>query len=251
VNILAIIQARMSSSRLPGKVLLPLAGKPVLEHVVERLSICRTIDKIVVATTKESSDDLINIFCKKKNIACYRGSLDDVLDRYYQTAKSFNAKTIIRITADCPAIDPIVVDAVVSGFLSGNYDLYGLSGQFPDGLDCTVFSFVALEKAWKEAKLLSEREHVTPYIEKNPHLFKNGGLEYFKNLEAKRWTLDEPDDYEFLKRVFNILYSYEKPFYSYDILDLLVDNPKLESLNNKIIRNFGYLKSLENDGEIQ
>jgi len=144
VKVVAIIQARMSSSRLPGKVLMPLANKPVLAHIVERLSYCKMIEKIVVATTDEVSDDLVANYCANNNIDCYRGSLEDVLDRYYQTAKIHHADPIVRITGDCPVIDPVVVDAVITGYLSGECDFYGLGGEFPDGLDCTIFSFSAI-----------------------------------------------------------------------------------------------------------
>ena len=174
MTVVAIIQARMSSSRLPGKVLLPLVEKPVLAHVIERLSYSRLIEKIVVATSVDSSDDPIANFCRENHVLCFRGSLEDVLDRYYRAAIENHADSVVRITADCPVIDPVVVDAVITGFLSGNYDLFGLDGEFPDGLDCTVFSLSALKKARLNAKLKSEREHVGPYIENSPHLFQNG-----------------------------------------------------------------------------
>lgn len=251
MTVIAIIQARMSSTRLPGKVLMPLAGKPVLEHVVERLSYCRMIEKTIVATTVEQSDDPIMEYCSNNNIICYRGSLDDVLDRYYQTAKKYEANPIVRITADCPAIDPVVVDAVITGFLAGDYDLYSLGGEFPDGLDCSVFSFSAIEKAWNEAKLKSEREHVGPYIENNPQLFTNGSLKIFHGLSHHRWTLDEPEDYELLKIIFEKLYRKETPFLTNEILNLINENPKLLTLNQAIVRNEGYLKSLQNDGVIK
>ena len=247
VKVVAIIQARMSSSRLPGKVLMPLANKPVLAHIVERLSYCKMIEKIVVATTDEVSDDLVADYCANNNIDCYRGSLEDVLDRYYQTAKIHHADPIVRITGDCPVIDPVVVDAVITGYLSGEYDFYGLGGEFPDGLDCTVFSFSAIERAWKEAKLQSEREHVGPYIENNPHLFRNGALELFQGLAQHRWTLDEPNDYELLSKIFNELYQPNSPFLTHDILQFIQNNPKLSAINSKIVRNEGYLKSLEED----
>jgi spore coat polysaccharide biosynthesis protein SpsF (cytidylyltransferase family) len=247
VKVVAIIQARMSSSRLPGKVLMPLANKPVLAHIVERLSYCKMIDKIVVATTNEVSDDLVADYCDNNNIDCYRGSLEDVLDRYYQTAKIHHADPIVRITGDCPVIDPVVVDAVITGYLSGEYDCYGLGGEFPDGLDCTVFSFSAIERAWKEAKLQSEREHVGPYIENNPHLFRNGALELFQGLSQQRWTLDELNDYELLSKIFNELYRLDSPFLTHEILQFIQNNPDLLAINSKIVRNEGYLKSLQED----
>jgi spore coat polysaccharide biosynthesis protein SpsF (cytidylyltransferase family) len=247
MKVVAIIQARMSSSRLPGKVLMTLAGKPVLAHVVERLSYCRMIDQVVVATTTESSADPVADYCADNNIDYYRGSLEDVLDRYYQVAKINHADPIVRITGDCPAIDPVVVDAVITGFLSGNYDLYGLGGEFPDGLDCTVYSFKALEKAWKEAKLQSEREHVGPYIEKNTQMFYNGALKIFYGLEQQRWTLDEPEDYILLSKIFDKLYRTDSPFLTHDVLQLLRADPELITINQNITRNEGYLHSLQND----
>jgi len=251
VTVVAIIQARMSSSRLPGKVLKPLAGMPVLGHVVERLSYCRMVDNIVVATSLEASDDLIEDYCKKINVNVFRGSLDDVLDRYYQAAKIYQADPVVRITADCPAIDPVVVDAVITGFLAGNYDLYGLGGEFPDGLDCSVFSFSAIERAWKEARLKSEREHVGPYIENNPDLFKNGALKLFHGLSNQRWTLDEASDYELLTKIFEKLYRKNSPFMTHEVLNLLKADSSLYSINNGIVRNEGYIKSLSNEGTVK
>jgi len=247
MKVVAIIQARMSSSRLPGKVLMPLVNKPVLAHVIERLSYCKMVEKIVVATTDENSDDPVADYCKNNNIDYYRGSLEDVLDRYYHAAKIYHADPILRITGDCPVIDPMVIDAVITGYLSGEYDCYGLGGEFPDGLDCTVFSFSAIEKAWKKAKLKSEREHVGPYIENNPHLFRNGALELFQGLSQQRWTLDEPDDYKLLTKIFNKLYRPDSPFLTYEILQLIKNNPNLLTINAQIVRNEGYLKSLQED----
>tara|TARA_B100000787_G_C16164879_1_gene283349 strand:+ start:685 stop:1440 length:756 start_codon:yes stop_codon:yes gene_type:complete len=247
MKVVAIIQARMSSSRLPGKVLMPLSNKPVLEHVVERLSYCKLIEKIVVATSTNTEDNQIFDYCTNNNIECYRGSLKDVLDRYYQAAKIHHADPIVRITADCPVIDPLVVDAVITGYLSGGYDLYGLGGDFPDGLDCTVFSFSAIEKAWKQSTLKSEREHVGPYIENNPHIFKNGSIKLFRGLSYLRWTLDEPNDYELLSIIFSKLYRDDSPFLTHEILQLIQNNPELSAINEQIVRNEGYLKSLQED----
>lgn len=248
MNIVAIVQARMSSSRLPNKVLLPLAGKPVLGHVVERLQHCERLNKIVVATSTDFSDDAITKWCLRNNINYYRGSLLDVLDRYYQAAFIYQADVVVRITADCPMIDPIIVDEVIEGFLAGDYDAYSLSGDFPDGLDCQVFRFDAIAKAWKGATLPSEREHVGPYIEKtHPELFRLGGLEKFTGLAHHRWTLDEPQDYEFLKEIFSKLYKKNKPFYAEDVLFLLGKEPKLMQINSGIIRNEGYLKSINSE----
>jgi len=250
VKVVAIIQARMSSSRLPGKVLLPLAGKPVLAHVVQRTHACRNVDEVVVATSTDPSDDAINAWCQENEVRCFRGSLHDVLDRYYQAAKLHAAEAIVRITADCPALDTQTVDEVIEGFLDGGFAFYGLSGEFPDGLDCTVFSFQAIEKAWHEAKLPSEREHVGPYIEKNPQLFKGGGLSKYHGLSHMRWTLDEPRDYDFLSAVFDLLNKQATPFTTEDFLDLLRARPELQTINQDIVRNEGYQKSLAAEGNV-
>jgi len=249
MNIVAIIQARMSSTRLFGKVLLPLAGIPVLAHVVSRIRACQTISKVVVATSTDQTDDAIQAWCDQAEVPSFRGSLEDVLDRYYQAARLFQADGVVRITADCPAVDPTIVDEVVAGFLAGGYDYYGLMGEFPDGLDCTVFAFPALERAWREAKLPSEREHVGPFLEKHPELFKCGGLKKFTGLAHHRWTLDELRDYEFLQAIFSRLYSEGAPFLATEVLKLLKREPALMNLNRNIIRNEGYLKSLREDRE--
>ena len=247
MNSIAIIQARMSSSRLPGKVLNLLAEKPVLDHVVRRVQQSKYINKVVVATSIDESDNLIENWCKQNNINCYRGSLNDVLDRFYQAAKIYNAKNILRITADCPAIDYEIIDEVIERHIEGGFDYYGLKGEFPDGLDCTMISFNALSNAWENSKLDSEREHVGPYIEKHPELFKLGGYEKFKNLSHLRWTLDESNDYDFLKIIFDELYKINNYFGHELILDLLKQKPSLNMINNQIIRNEGYLNSIKND----
>jgi spore coat polysaccharide biosynthesis protein SpsF len=245
MNVVAIVQARMGSSRLPGKVLLPLAGEPVLGHVVTRLRHCRRIQQVVVATTTECADDAIDQWCRQHQVACFRGSQHDVLDRYYQAAIVHAADAIVRITSDCPAIDACVVDEVVAGFLSGGYDSFCLGGEFPDGLDCQVFAFEALAKAWREATRPSEREHVGPYIEKtHPELFRNGVLHKFKGLAHHRWTLDEPRDYAFLCAVFERLHQPGQIFLAEHVLALLEREPQLLDLNAHIARNEGYQKSL-------
>lgn len=247
MKVVSIIQARMSSTRLPGKVLMPLADKPVLAHVVERVRACKTIDEVVVATSADPSDDAIEAWCQTAGVSCYRGSLNDVLDRYYQAGLLHAADAVVRITADCPALDPTIVDEVVKGFLEGGYEFFGLAGEFPDGLDCTVFAFTALTRAWHDAHLPSEREHVGPYIENHPELFKSGSLKKFTGLSHHRWTLDEPRDYEFLRAVFTRLHRDGSPFLASELLALLDNEPDLMRLNSNIVRNEGYLKSLLED----
>jgi spore coat polysaccharide biosynthesis protein SpsF (cytidylyltransferase family) len=244
---LAIIQARMSSTRLPGKVLLPLSDKPVLEHVIQRVRNCKLVDKVVVATTVHDSDDIIEDWCKKNNFEYYRGSLEDVLDRFYKVASQFKAENILRITADCPVIDSGIIDEVIEKYHEGNFDFYGLSGEFPDGLDCTMFSFKALETAWKNSKLQSEREHVGPYMVNHPELFAIGGYEKFKNLGHLRLTLDDPRDYQLLSTIFKKLYDIDNFFNHEMIINLLNESPELLKINSEIIRNEGYAKSILND----
>ena len=247
IKVAAIIQARMSSTRLPGKVLLPLAGKPVIQHIVDRLKLCRSVRDIVVATSVDSSDDILAQFCTSQNINIFRGPLDDVLTRYAEAAFEYKADYVVRITADCPVIDPIIVDAIVTCALCGQYDLFSLGGSFPDGLDCSVFSVNALATASRLAKLKSEREHVGPFVEKNPELFKIGHIELLKDLGHHRWTLDEPDDYKVLELIYNNLYGEQNIFLTKDILDLFDRHPDLLDINTHIIRNAGYAKSLKED----
>jgi spore coat polysaccharide biosynthesis protein SpsF len=243
-----IVQARMSSTRLPGKVLLPLAGRAVLTHVLERLSCCLTLSEVVVATSVDVSDDALAQWCLDQGVQVFRGSLYDVLDRYYQCALSHQAQAVVRITADCPALDPTLVDEVVQGFHSGAYDLFYLGGEFPDGLDCAVFSFSALQRAWREAKFPSEREHVGPYVVNHPEWFRIGHLDKFKGLSHHRWTLDEPRDLAFLQTVFERLQRPDgRPFLTQELLDLLDREPQLAQVNDGIVRNEGLIKSLAAD----
>lgn len=243
----AIIQARMSSTRLPGKVLIEFCKKPVLEHIVQRLETCKLIDDILIATSDDNSDDKIEDFCIEKKLNIFRGSLYDVLDRYYKAAIEYKADAIIRITGDCPLIDPQVVDKIIKTFHENQCDLCGLSGEFPDGLDCSVFSFKSIEKAWKEAELKSEREHVGPYIEKNPDIFKIEHVYLFNNMEHLRWTLDTPEDKQLINEIYNELYNDNDIFLTKDILELLERRPNLLNINDNIVRNEGYLISLNND----
>lgn len=245
----AIIQARMGSTRLPGKILEELAGKTALEHLIERLGYARKLQQIVLATTTDPRDDVVERFCKEHHILCFRGSENDVLDRYCQAARRFGADPVVRITADCPVIDPRIVDELLDGFVAGAYDVYGLGGEFPDGLDCTVFSFRALEKTWLEATLPSEREHVGPYMSHHPELFKSGGYIKYTGLAHHRWTLDEPRDLVFLQAIYDRLYQPGKLFVTEDILAVLEKEPQLVAINGDIIRNEGYLKSLKKDAE--
>lgn len=248
-NIFALIQARTGARRLANKVLLDLCGKTVLEHVIDRVSRARTIDEAVVVTTVRKEDLKIVELVSRKGTRTLCGSEDDVLDRYYQAARLLNAQHIVRITADCPVIDADVIDQVVNYYFKSKADYCSntITQTFPDGLDVEVFSFDALAKAWKNARLSSEREHVTPYIRNNARLFKVVSIEHPVNLGVHRWTLDEKKDYEFLSELFNGLYRKNAYFGMSDILKFLEKNPGLKSINTQITRNEGYARSLRND----
>jgi spore coat polysaccharide biosynthesis protein SpsF len=246
----AIIQARMGSTRLPKKVMLNILGKPVLWHVVNRVSKARLIDGVIVATTVNSEDGIIVEFCKSNNILVFRGSENDVLDRYYQCAKKYNIKDIVRITADCPLHDPNVIDMVINEYLKGDYDYVSntIEYTFPDGLDVEVFSFEALEDTWKNAKLPSEREHVTSYIRKNEK-FKMKNVYSNKKYPIYRCSLDNPEDYEFIKRIYEDIGK--DMFYIDDIINYLRGHQELLKINQHIKINEGYLKSLKEDEKLK
>lgn len=248
MEILAIIQARMGSSRLSGKVLKELAGKPVLWHVVDRVRRSRLIDEIVVATTSQKEDLKIVKYCAEQEIRVFVGSEEDVLDRYYQAARLYKPDHIVRITADCPLHDPKVIDMIIQKHLDmGNdYTSNTLEDSFPDGLDCEVFTFAALEQAWNEAKLSSEREHVTPYIKKGEQ-FKKYSVKDPVDHSQYRWTMDTERDFEFISKIFGELYEKDRGFDKDDIYALLDRQPELLTINSGIIRNEGYIKSVEND----
>ncbi|MFH1877234.1 MAG: glycosyltransferase family protein [Candidatus Omnitrophota bacterium] len=245
-----IIQARMGASRLYGKVLMKLAEKTVLEHVIDRVRGTRSGWDVIVATTEKPDDEKIAELASEKGARVYRGSEEDVLDRYYRAALGYGVTDIVRITADCPVIDPSVIDRAVECYRSSGADYCSNVARptFPDGQDVEVFSFKAVEKAWRNAVLLSEREHVTPYIRADRNgEFKIVSFENGTDLSAKRWTLDEKKDHEFLVKIFEGLYPYNPVFGMEEILAYLEDNPGLELINGGITRNEGYLKSLEMD----
>jgi len=251
--ILAILQARLSSTRLPKKILKPVLGKSMILRQIERLQRSKQIGKLVVATSNELSDDPLELLCRENNIQCFRGSLDNVLDRYYQAASMHNPDYVVRLTADCPLADPAVIDDVISFYMAGNYDYASnaVSPTFPDGLDIEVFKFSCLEQAWKEAQLSSEHEHVTPYIYNNPQKFKLGNFENTIDLSHLRWTVDEPEDFEFVTKVYESLYPINPEFSMNDILDLLSKQPDLMTINNMFARNEGYQKSLDEDSIVK
>lgn len=245
--VVAIIQARMSSTRLPGKVLKSVAGRPILWHVINRLGASRLIDDIVIATTTGREDDIIEEWCKLGGTNFSRGSLDDVLDRYYQAAKAFGAKTIVRITSDCPLIDPALVDRAIEMFNQGGFDHVSIDSSYPDGLDAEVFSFDALKKAQDEASLASEREHVTPYIWKNPQTFRLGKIKSDTDLSGMRWTVDDEKDLRLVTSIYEGINAGERVFHMEEVLEFLRKNPEVLKINSMTARNEGYAKSLKQD----
>lgn len=246
---LAIIQARLGSTRLPNKVLLKLGDKTIIEHVVERVKNSKLIDDVLVATTISKNDLEIVSFCAQRGIRIFIGSEEDVLDRYYQAAKLIAPTNVIRITSDCPMIDPEIIDKIIQTHVdkSADYTSNTLEETFPDGLDAEVFSLAALKTAWQDSTLRSDREHVTPFIKNNPTRFKLVSVTNDRNLSHLRWTIDQIEDYEFLQEIFSKLYSRNPFFKTLDILSEIEKNPKLAQINGGIIRNEGYLKSLDRD----
>ncbi len=231
----AILQGRVGSTRLPGKVLLPLVGKPTIQHVYQRTLYCKQIDRIIVATTTNPKDDPIAQLFERLGVEVFRGIEDDPLERFYQSASFYKLQHIVRIMSDCPLMDPEIVDEVIEGYFEGNYDYFYLAGGFPTGLDTTVFSYDALKKSCKAAQQRYEREHVTPYMSNHPELFKVGQLEKFHGLQHHRWVMDFPQDYEFIKQVYEALYEDGKLFVSRDILKFVEDNPNLKGSLGKAI----------------
>lgn len=245
----AIVQARMGSTRLPNKTLMPAVGKPLILHLLERLKHSELLEGIILATTVESEDDILAKVVEENGYWVFRGSEADVLDRYYQAAKQFSVDPIIRITGDCPLIDPTVVDKVITQFRSGRFDHVGngIPPSYPDGLDAEIFSFAALEAAWKNARLPSEREHVSSYIWNRKKEFRYGNVRNAVDLSSLRWTLDYREDYELIKAIFEGLYQDGKVFLMQDVLKFLVQHPEIAQLNSRYTRNEGYTKSLKED----
>lgn len=254
-DILIILQARMSSSRLPGKVLKEILGKPMLEHQLQRLSHISTPHQLIVATSDNTSDNAIEALCRQLNVGCYRGDLDDVLTRYYHAAQSVNQdkkiKHIVRITGDCPLIDANIIDEVITHYINQQVDYCSNCAPptLPDGLDVEIFSFTALKQAFEQAIQPSEREHVTPFIRNNPQLFSTANYRYQTDLSHLRWTVDEPEDFDFVTQVYHNLYNKKMYFTMNDILLLLSKQPSLKNINNNYHRNEGLSRSLIEDKE--
>ena len=247
----AIIQARMTSTRLPGKVLMEVMGRPLLSFQIERLRFSKMIDSIIIATTTNKEDDRISELAIKEGLNIYRGSEGDVLDRYYLAAKEYKVKHIMRLTADCPLIASEVIDSIASTYFESGVDYIRTGETFAEGLDCEIIGFRALAKAWLKAKLESEREHVTLYIRNHPEFFKTIVEENVTDDSRYRITVDEEEDFIVVKTILENLYKDEKIYFSIgEIKNFLNENPDTYQLNRKIIRNEGLLKSQQNDKAI-
>lgn len=252
-TVLAIVQARMGSTRLPGKSMMKLNGIPALQHVLTRLAASRQIDTVAVATSLGATDDLIAEFCGLLGVYCYRGSEDDVLDRYYRCAVELGGDVVVRITGDCPLIDPDVVDSCISLYFDsiGDGDIYCsncVERSYPDGLDVEVFSLSMLSRAWHQAEYASEREHVTPYMRTHypqRHLILQG-----ENYSSVRLTLDYAEDYAVLDALIRAVAPDNGPIPFVSAVEWLQQHPDYAALNAKYEINEGLAKSLREDRKV-
>jgi len=235
VKTIIIVQARMTSTRLPGKVLMEVRGKSLLEYQIERLRQVRLADELVIATTTNDTDQPIVELCERLGAAYYRGSEEDVLSRYYEAATQSGADVVVRVTSDCPLIDPGVMDEVIALYIN-NRDKYDyvsntLERTYPRGLDTEVFSMAALEKAYNEAREQPEREHVTLFIYRRPEQFPLANSSSATDYSYHRWTVDTPEDFALIKRIFMGLYPVNSRFTWLEVLDLLKEHPEWIEIN--------------------
>jgi spore coat polysaccharide biosynthesis protein SpsF len=249
----AVIQARLGSTRLPGKALADLAGHPMLAHVAERAAAIPGIAGVVLATTVSPADDQLEAFARVAGLRCVRGSEEDVLDRFRLAALETNAEAVVRITADCPLLDPAVSGRVFAEYVARRPGVDYVSNvhppTYPDGLDTETFSVEALETAAREARLPSEREHVTPFIWGHPERFRLANVEHTENLSEHRWTVDTGADLKFVRGVFEALGPTAARAGMTEVLRLLGERPGLRALNAGIRRNEGFERSLAADRE--
>lgn len=239
-KIVIVVQARMTSSRLPGKVMLPILGESLLYRMIERLQMIKHPAQLVVAIPEEERDGIIEQECERINIPCYCGDLNNLLDRHYQVAKLYHADIILKIPSDCPLIDPRIIDQVLDFYFEheGEYDYVSNlhPATFPDGNDVEIMTMGCMEKAWKEAARKLELEHTTPYIWENQDKFRIGNVVWDTGNDysmSHRFTIDYRADYEFIKTVFEELYSQKRDFSCADILDLLERKPDIYQVNSE------------------
>jgi spore coat polysaccharide biosynthesis protein SpsF len=247
-KITVMIQARTGSSRLPGKVLTEIENRSMIWHVINRVKKIKSVQQIALITTTEKSDQVLLDIAENEGIVGFTGNTKDVLNRHYQCAQKILADPIIRITSDCPVIDPYLVEEMLQFFLKNDFDYVSNihPATYPDGLDAEIFSFQTLEKTALNAKLNSEREHVTPYIEKHPELFKIYNFENNSDLSQIRLTVDQKEDLELIQKIY-AMFSPKNDFGYKDIIKILSKHPELLKINSKYKRNEGYFKSLKED----
>lgn len=246
--ILAIIQARMSSTRLPGKVMKPVLGRPIIGYMFERLARSKMIDKIILGTSVNPAEDRLCDYVRSEGFDVFCGSEDDVLERFYSAAQKYNADIIVRATGDCPCIDPVVCDRLFKVFLDEKADYAELSPEYAEGADCEIFTFKALQQAYDNTTLKSEREHVTLYFNKNLDRLKKILLPNKTDDSKYRFTIDEEQDFMAVKAVFEALYKGKSSLFSLDDIKAFFDaHPEIYRLNNHIVRNEGLQISLKND----
>jgi spore coat polysaccharide biosynthesis protein SpsF len=246
----AIIQARMGSSRLPGKVLRPLLGKPMLAHIVDRVRAACGIDKVIVATSDKRIDQTIVDFCVNEQIDCYAGDEIDVLDRFYHAAAAQQAERVLRITADCPLADPGLIAQLIEFFAAGELDYAAVAtgagavfmngGRYPDGYDAECMRMSALKRAWEESSMATDREHVTPYLWRQPEVFTQAKLESEQDYSSLRLTVDNEEDFELIRKIYEALYSTERHFLLADVIRFLGEHPDTLLLNQQHIGHEGY-----------
>ncbi|WP_102692921.1 cytidylyltransferase domain-containing protein [Rummeliibacillus pycnus] len=236
MTVIAIIQARMGSTRLPGKILKEVNGKPLLLHQINRLKHSKLIDQLVIATTIEKQDDLIEDFCKKYNVSFFRGSENDVLARYYEASEQFGGDVIVRLTSDCPIIDPDIVDKTIQYYLENqfNYVSNTIERTYPRGLDTEVFSKKTLDVAYHEATLPRDREHVTAYIYTHPEQFSVGSFKENVDYSKYRWTVDTKEDLQLVQNILKRFNGREDDFTFEEAILLMKENPKWFEINSHI-----------------
>lgn len=240
MKVVIIVQARMTSTRLPGKVLKEVLGKPLLEYLIERLKRVNAADAIVIATTTNDTDLPIVELCGRLGVAVTRGSEHDVLSRYYESAKGHEAEVVVRITSDCPVLDPAVVDQAIRFHVDNadrfDYVTNAFSNSYPNGMSAEVFSFRALEEAHREASTGPEREHVTPFIYLRPKRYRVGQLAYPRDLSSHRWTVDTPEDFELIRLIIEALYPEKPEFGLEDIEALMKQHPSWALINAHVVQ---------------
>lgn len=231
-----IVQVRMGATRLPGKPLLKVIGKPLIYYLAERLKQSKLNLPLIFATSTNQKDDPLVEALDQQKLKVFRGSEEDVLSRYYQAATQFNIETIIRITGDCPLIDPDLIDQAVSVFVKSSYDYYSntIKRTYPRGMDIEIFSYSALKKAYENSTQLTEKEHVTPYIYRHPELFQLGEMLNIGDSSSYRLTVDTPEDFELIRRILGRLYPKNPQFRLVDILKLLHQEPEWVKINQHI-----------------